>query len=146
MGIPRLLKALSEKHSCKLLCQHRLLLGFLPKGGLEPPRVTSHAPQTCASTSSATSAQVIRQQFKTSIVAAKNLWSSGSQTLIKLFGSLRASWQVMQSRQATGRLWVLRLPAELAFELAKAANQPPLTAKRNANQLYQARRASKRSA
>jgi hypothetical protein len=29
----------------------------LPKGGLEPPRVTSHAPQTCASTSSATSAQ-----------------------------------------------------------------------------------------
>ena len=28
----------------------------LPKGGLEPPRVTSHAPQTCASTNSATSA------------------------------------------------------------------------------------------
>src|ERR1043166_676371 len=28
----------------------------LPKGGLEPPRVTSHAPQTCAPTSSATSA------------------------------------------------------------------------------------------
>src|SRR6266550_3386095 len=31
---------------------------MVPKGGLEPPRVTSHAPQTCASTSSATSAQV----------------------------------------------------------------------------------------
>src|SRR5687768_14184726 len=30
---------------------------MVPKGGLEPPRVTSHAPQTCASTSSATSAQ-----------------------------------------------------------------------------------------
>jgi hypothetical protein len=29
---------------------------MVPKGGLEPPRVTSHAPQTCASTSSATSA------------------------------------------------------------------------------------------
>ena len=29
---------------------------LVPKGGLEPPRVTSHAPQTCASTSSATSA------------------------------------------------------------------------------------------
>ena len=28
----------------------------MPKGGLEPPRVTSHAPQTCASTNSATSA------------------------------------------------------------------------------------------
>ncbi len=28
----------------------------MPKGGLEPPRVTSHAPQTCASASSATSA------------------------------------------------------------------------------------------
>ncbi len=29
---------------------------MVPKGGLEPPRVTSHAPQTCASTNSATSA------------------------------------------------------------------------------------------
>ena len=29
---------------------------MVPKGGLEPPRVTPHAPQTCASTSSATSA------------------------------------------------------------------------------------------
>ena len=33
----------------------------MPKGGLEPPRVASHAPQTCASTSSATSA---RANFK----------------------------------------------------------------------------------
>ncbi len=32
----------------------------MPKGGLEPPRVTSHAPQTCASTSSATSAFEIK--------------------------------------------------------------------------------------
>src|SRR5215831_3273507 len=31
---------------------------LVPKGGLEPPRVTSHAPQTCASTSSATSARL----------------------------------------------------------------------------------------
>ncbi len=30
---------------------------LMPKGGLEPPRVASHAPQTCASTSSATSAE-----------------------------------------------------------------------------------------
>ena len=30
---------------------------LVPKGGLEPPRVTPHAPQTCASTSSATSAR-----------------------------------------------------------------------------------------
>src|SRR5438309_11946226 len=29
----------------------------VPKGGLEPPRVAPHAPQTCASASSATSAQ-----------------------------------------------------------------------------------------
>ena len=29
----------------------------MPKGGLEPPRVASHAPQTCASASSATSAK-----------------------------------------------------------------------------------------
>ena len=33
---------------------------MVPKGGLEPPRVTSHAPQTCASTSSATSARLER--------------------------------------------------------------------------------------
>jgi hypothetical protein len=33
-----------------------LIGGLVPKGGLEPPRVTSHAPQTCASASSATSA------------------------------------------------------------------------------------------
>ena len=40
---------------------------MVPKGGLEPPRVTSHAPQTCASTSSATSAsfgQVITNYFE----------------------------------------------------------------------------------
>src|SRR5439155_13714898 len=30
---------------------------LVPKGGLEPPRVAPHAPQTCASASSATSAQ-----------------------------------------------------------------------------------------
>src|SRR5438876_11756055 len=30
---------------------------MVPKGGLEPPRVAPHAPQTCASASSATSAQ-----------------------------------------------------------------------------------------
>src|SRR4051812_3863780 len=33
-----------------------ILKNLVPKGGLEPPRVTSHAPQTCASTNSATSA------------------------------------------------------------------------------------------
>jgi hypothetical protein len=32
--------------------------GMVPKGGLEPPRVAPHAPQTCASASSATSADV----------------------------------------------------------------------------------------
>src|SRR5207244_2176306 len=37
-----------------------LIGGLVPKGGLEPPRVTSHAPQTCASTSSATSARLER--------------------------------------------------------------------------------------
>src|SRR5438309_1837906 len=31
-------------------------LNLVPKGGLEPPRVAPHAPQTCASASSATSA------------------------------------------------------------------------------------------
>jgi hypothetical protein len=36
---------------------------FMPKGGLEPPRVTSHAPQTCASTSSATSAYSIQREY-----------------------------------------------------------------------------------
>src|SRR5258708_1628218 len=36
---------------------------MVPKGGLEPPRVTSHAPQTCASTSSATSALMTFQTY-----------------------------------------------------------------------------------
>ena len=31
--------------------------GMVPKGGVEPPRVAPHAPQTCASASSATSAR-----------------------------------------------------------------------------------------
>ena len=31
---------------------------MVPKGGLEPPRVSSHGPQPCASTSSATSAKL----------------------------------------------------------------------------------------
>src|SRR6266496_6123773 len=31
--------------------------GMVPKGGLEPPRVAPHAPQTCASANSATSAR-----------------------------------------------------------------------------------------
>src|SRR5881296_3697082 len=32
---------------------------LVPKGGLEPPRVAPHAPQTCASASSATSAKCV---------------------------------------------------------------------------------------
>ncbi len=45
----------------------RVIAGLLfndlvPKGGLEPPRVTSHAPQTCASASSATSALFVNNR------------------------------------------------------------------------------------
>src|SRR6266511_2589131 len=35
--------------------------GVVPKGGLEPPRVAPHAPQTCASANSATSADASRK-------------------------------------------------------------------------------------
>ena len=42
---------LSEELSESVSCG-----SMVPKGGLEPPRVASHAPQTCASASSATSA------------------------------------------------------------------------------------------
>src|SRR5260370_28513164 len=56
----------------------------LPKGGLEPPRVTSHAPQTCASTSSATSAQDGRVS-KTRVSACAALpavrWSMPADTI-----------------------------------------------------------------
>ena len=38
-------------------CNNGFYEVLVPKGGLEPPRVTSHAPQTCASASSATSAR-----------------------------------------------------------------------------------------
>src|SRR3982074_3754028 len=34
---------------------------LVPKGGLEPPRVAPHAPQTCASANSATSAPASRK-------------------------------------------------------------------------------------
>ena len=42
----------------------------MPKGGLEPPRVTSHAPQTCASASSATSAKGEKFSKVAGIIAA----------------------------------------------------------------------------
>ena len=52
----------------------------MPKGGLEPPRVASHAPQTCASASSATSA---KERFSkvAAIIAGNNLTTepTGSQ-------------------------------------------------------------------
>ena len=44
----------------------------MPKGGLEPPRVTSHAPQTCASASSATSAKGVIYKEAAGIIAAIN--------------------------------------------------------------------------
>src|SRR6266545_5888071 len=37
--------------------RHAALYSLVPKGGLEPPRVAPHAPQTCASANSATSAR-----------------------------------------------------------------------------------------
>ena len=43
---------------------------MVPKGGLEPPRVTSHAPQTCASASSATSAKGEKFSKVAGIIAA----------------------------------------------------------------------------
>ena len=42
----------------------------MPKGGLEPPRVSSHAPQTCASASSATSAKGEKFSKVAAIIAA----------------------------------------------------------------------------
>ncbi len=36
---------------------------MVPKGGVEPPRVAPHAPQTCASASSATSARAVVSQL-----------------------------------------------------------------------------------
>ena len=41
---------------------------MVPKGGLEPPRVTPHAPQTCASTSSATSARLEGLSISKSVI------------------------------------------------------------------------------
>jgi hypothetical protein len=49
----------------------------VPKGGLEPPRVTSHAPQTCASTSSATSARL----GKTSKIKALHFFAGEGEVL-----------------------------------------------------------------
>ena len=51
---------------------------MVPKGGLEPPRVTSHAPQTCASTSSATSARL----GKTSKIKARHFFAGEGEVLV----------------------------------------------------------------
>ena len=50
-----------------VICDERMV----PKGGLEPPRVTSHAPQTCASTSSATSAKMKRIEL---LIVGRSSW------------------------------------------------------------------------
>jgi hypothetical protein len=50
---------------------------LVPKGGLEPPRVTPHAPQTCASTSSATSARSGRIIKSASCESAKKFYLLG---------------------------------------------------------------------
>src|ERR671925_1934946 len=44
---------------------------MVPKGGLEPPRVAPHAPQTCASASSATSAREQSRSIPSTSAAAK---------------------------------------------------------------------------
>src|SRR6266511_5886596 len=53
--------------------RHAALYSLVPKGGLEPPRVAPHAPQTCASANSATSARR-RPEYA---VAASGLSISG---------------------------------------------------------------------
>ena len=53
-----------------------LIDGLVPKGGLEPPRVTSHAPQTCASASSATSARLLGIITRIEIIKSTNDFAS----------------------------------------------------------------------
>src|SRR5438128_9933099 len=51
---------------------------LVPKGGLEPPRVAPHAPQTCASASSATSARCEAkvQRYRERLTIRPTLWRS----------------------------------------------------------------------
>src|SRR5439155_3316078 len=51
---------------------------LVPKGGLEPPRVAPHAPQTCASASSATSARCEAEvyRYRRRLTIRPTLWRS----------------------------------------------------------------------
>ena len=57
---------------------------MVPKGGLEPPRVASHAPQTCASTSSATSARLgrISKSKLASKIKARHFFAGDGEVLV----------------------------------------------------------------
>ena len=57
-GQPRLRQAREAVERCEEFGRRLVRKeSLVPKGGLEPPRVAPHAPQTCASASSATSAR-----------------------------------------------------------------------------------------
>lgn len=43
---------------------------LVPKAGLEPARISPHAPQTCASTNSATWASVKKNHYRFGVVGA----------------------------------------------------------------------------
>ena len=57
---------------------------MVPKGGLEPPRVTPHAPQTCASASSATSAQGVSCRPASRIVKADTVVFGDDNQVVRL--------------------------------------------------------------
>src|SRR2546430_2149649 len=76
----------------------------LPKGGLDPPRVPSHAPQTCASTSSATSA-CLGRTFTTYSSMARGTESRLSKSALLL------------AQPASLAVWLSVLPPEPAQEV-----------------------------
>src|SRR2546429_5090453 len=85
---------------------------LVPKGGLEPPRVTSHAPQTCASTSSATSAHLERLSKNSQSVWIASATSSESLSVSVLATETE---QVAESWSAMA----LALPSAREFRIAK---------------------------
>lgn len=121
--------------------QPKCLGKLVPKGGLEPPRVTSHAPQTCASTSSATSAQLSRSCYRS--IVDRILYSDHlNNTTSTYLGWLR----VKRFQPAIRNLLVLPLPLVSAPESAKVETLRQLTATQNANPLHRVTKASRRSA
>src|SRR5262245_49493207 len=97
---------------------------MVPKGGLEPPRVAPHAPQTCASASSATSA--LRRESISLSPSADNSPDALAQPRVERVANPLAEEVVRQHRNENREARIDRQPpADLDRVLALAQDVAP---------------------